>query len=184
MSFLKKIIFRLGKVLPARKEKPNRIKKGSDFKKRVSVALVGEDLGEDVLKARKKYIQHLKGEYGIREIILMIYSPTFEPDRPNYLTHLKELSYFDYESLNWRHKPTELLKGFCKRDTDILIDLTNTECEPLEHLVSASEASMKVGPKGGVHEEYMDLIVDVTADTDESEYLIKVENLLSKLSFN
>ncbi len=183
MSFLISLKHRIGKLIPAKKVEAVRTKEGVSLTNIPSVVLVGAHTNESDLKRLKKFSQFLKGEYGIREILILLYVDEFEKDVPVYLGHLKELDYFTKEQLNWRLKPTEILENFCKKEYQILIDLTIEESAPLEHIVAGSRAKMKIGKRYSVHEKYYDLIVDMAENDSMSDFLKQTEYLLSKLSF-
>lgn len=184
MSFLLRIKHGFGRLLPAKKIESKRVKKGRSLNDNVKVAILFENKDEAYLKKNKKFLQHLKGEYGVREAFILVYVDELNKDLPVYLNHLKELDYFTREDLNWRLKPNAVLSGFCKKEYDILIDLTTEKCDAMEHVVAGSTSHMKVGRRGAVHEQYMDLLIDLSSTETEEEYLKQVEYYLSKLSFN
>ncbi len=184
MSFLVRLKHGIGKLLPAKKVENNRTKKGRGLRDNVRLAIVFQNKDEAHFKKKRNFLQHLKGEYGVREGLILVYFDQLEKDRPLYLNQLKELQYFTKEDLNWRLRPAKILTGFCKKEFDILLDLTTEPCDALEHVVAGSIASMKVGRKGSIHEKYMDLIMDIPENLGEDDFLKYTEYYLSKLSFN
>lgn len=183
MSFLLKSKHKIGRLFPAKIVEAIRVKSGKSLNANPSIAIVLKDTDEPNLKKIKKYVQHLKGEYGIRNIMIMAYSECFTEHTPIYLGHYKELDYFTQEDLNWRLKPVQVLAEFCKKDFDILIDLTSEECLPLEHVIAGSKAKMKVGRSKAIHERYYDLIVELDSSKPLLDFLKETEYLLAKFSF-
>lgn len=174
----------IGKAIPAKKKEAKRRRSGGDFNKSRSLVLLCKDTNEEQLKKRKKFIKHVKGEYGLRNVMIYCYTESETNETPVYLGHLKELDFFSLGDLNWRWIPKSVLNGFCKENYDLLIDLTAENSEPLEHVISASQAKMKVGRKGSVHEKYLDLIVDIPESKTEEEFLKHTEQYLSKFNFS
>ena len=172
-----------GSVFPARKKESSRHKKGIDLNSSMSLVLLCKDSNEAELNKRKKFLNHIKGEYGVRQVLLFCFTENEKKDIPPYLGHLKELDFFSLEDLNWRFVPKAVLTSFCKENFDILIDLSSEACEPLEHVISASKAKMKIVRKNSVYEKYADFIVEIPKEKSEEEFLKETEYILSNFSF-
>ncbi|MFK7757455.1 MAG: hypothetical protein AB8B53_11045 [Flavobacteriales bacterium] len=171
-------------LFPAKVREVERVKKGCNLNNGISIALIFVDRDEKYLNAKKKYLQSLKGDHGVREAVILTYVDEFEKDVPSHLSKLKELDYFTREDLNWRQKPISVLDSFCKKRYDILLDLTVEECAPLSHVMANSLAGLKVCRKGSQNQEFADIIVDIEEQNSEQDFLLQTKQMLSKLSFN
>ncbi len=182
-TIISRVLRGIGKSLPAKKREAERVKSGSDFNKSNSLVLLCKDTDEQKLKERKSFLRHLKGEYGLRNVLIYCFSESEETDLPVYLSHLKELDFICLSDLSWRLVPKKAISGFCEKNFDLLIDLNSEPSEPLEHIIASSKAKMKIGRRGSVHEKYLDLIIDIPEDNSEKQFLKETEYFLSKFSF-
>jgi len=183
MSILLILKHKISSWFPAKLVESNRTKKGSNLNENPSVIIIYQDSDEADFKKKKKFIQHLKGEYGIRDVLTLAYSDVHEKELPSYLGHYKEIDYITRTDLSWRLKPSKITEELNLRNFDVLIDLSHEECIPLGLLIGASNSSCKVGKKGSPHESLMDVIIDLPESTGEDEFIKHAEYYLSKLSF-
>ncbi len=184
MSLKLTLKYKISSWFPAKLKNSAREKKGENLNNNPSVLIVCKDTDEAYYRALKNFVQHLKGEYGIREILVVFYSENQEESLPGYLGHLKELDYFCIDNLNWRLRPNKIIERLNLNSYDILLDLCSVKSHPLSCLISESNASFKVGRAGRPYSEFMDLIIEISEFSGEEEFLNQVEYYLSKLSFN
>ena len=183
MSVLLTLKHKFSSLFPAGIADVNRTKKGSNLNENPSVLIIHQDSGEADFKKKKKFIQHLKGEYGVRDVLSLAYSDVQETELPEYFAHYKELDYFTRTDLSWRLKPAKTITELNLRKFDVLIDLSHEKCIPLGLLIGASNSSCKVGKAGNPYEGLMDIVIDLPESAGEDEFLKHAEYYLSKLSF-
>jgi hypothetical protein len=183
MSVLLTLKHKFSSLFPAGIADVSRTKKGSNLNENPSVLIIYQDSGEADFKKKKKFIQHLKGEYGVRDVLSLAYSDVQETELPEYFAHYKELDYFTRTDLSWRLKPAKTITELNLRKFDVLIDLSHEKCIPLGQLIGASNSSCKVGKAGNPYEGLMDIVIDLPESAGEDEFLKHAEYYLSKLSF-
>ncbi len=184
MSLKSKAKYTLSKMFPAKVKLIDRTKKGVNLNDNPFTLLVYEEDGEASLKEVKNVIRHLKGEFGIREILAITYADVSENEIPVYLGHLKELDFISREDLNWRCKPHEFITELNRKNIDLLIDLTQSPMMPLEFVIAESNARLKVGRTSSEMEKYMDVVLSLGDGSSNKDFLKHVEYYLSNLSFN
>ncbi|NVO18360.1 MAG: hypothetical protein HXX13_01595 [Bacteroidetes bacterium] len=87
------------------------------------------------------------------------------------------------KDLNWYFQPVKpFVKDFLEEEFDLLIDLSTSDHFPLLYLSAKSKASLKIGRFDESHQDYYDLMIDVSKDAS-LEYLIEqVMHYLTKIN--
>ena len=88
--------------------------------------------------------------------------------------HIPKLQYdfFNLKDLNWYYKPqNDYILNFVKKEYDILINLSDSNCIPLKYLVASSLARFKVGKHEEGYEIY-DLMIKLDKKEDNMKKLI------------
>tara|TARA_B100001287_G_scaffold242447_1_gene217891 strand:+ start:132 stop:683 length:552 start_codon:yes stop_codon:yes gene_type:complete len=88
--------------------------------------------------------------------------------------HIPKLQYdfFNLKDLNWYYKPqNDYILNFVKKEYDILINLSDSNCIPLKYLVASSLARFKVGKHEEGYEIY-DLMIKLDKKDDNMKKLI------------
>ena len=104
MSLKLTLKYKISGWFPAKLKEGSREKKGGNLNNNPSVLVVCKDSDEAYFKALKSFVQHLKGEYGIREILVLFYAEEQEENLPSYLGHLKEYDFFCLNDLAFKAK--------------------------------------------------------------------------------
>ena len=85
--------------------------------------------------------------------------------------------------VNWLYYPVKLfVKDFLEEEFDILIDLSLKEQLPLLYLAAKSKAGLKIGRFDETHQEYYDLMIDVTPDASLGFFIDQVMHYLTKIN--
>jgi len=69
-SLISRVLRGIGKALPTKKQEAEREKSGMDLNNSTSLALLCKDYDEATLKERKAFLRNLKGEYGLRKVLI------------------------------------------------------------------------------------------------------------------
>ena len=88
--------------------------------------------------------------------------------------HIPKLQYdfFNLKDLNWYYKPqNDYILNFVKKEYDILINLSDSNCIPLKYLVASSPVRFKVGKHEEGYEIY-DLMIKLDKKDDNMKKLI------------
>jgi hypothetical protein len=152
------------------------------FSKAKSVAIVYREQGESFFILVKQYVQHLKAEYGIREVLAMCYIE--DPKQiPHYHVHRLKYDYFTGSDVNFSLRPiSDAAQSFAERPFDILIDLEREPCIPLQYIVAISKATFKVGRYTEQWPELYDLMLKVPEQATFDAYIAQVNHYLQKLN--
>jgi hypothetical protein len=144
-----------------------------------SIALVYREKGESFFILVKQYVQFLKNEYGIKEVLALCYIDD-KKVVPHYHVHRLKYDYFTRKNVNWRSKPDcDEVSRFVERDFDILIDLEKESCLPLQFVVAQSRASFKVGYYNEDWKELYDLMLKTAGKTTFDGYVDQVNHYLN-----
>jgi hypothetical protein len=141
------------------------------------------DNGEDHYKKVKRYVQHLKEEYGMRDVLALGYVDCVEKNLPFYQKHQLEIEFFSRTDLNWYCKPQGVVDKFLSKPYDILIDLVFEPSLPMEFVLAESQAGMKVGKHKTPGAEYCDIVLNIEGRDNVDEFLHQVDHYLSNFSF-
>ncbi|MFZ6051493.1 DUF6913 domain-containing protein [Halocola ammonii] len=160
-----------------------RKRKGSNFTQGQSVLILYLDQGEDYYKKVKRYVQHLKEEYGMRDVLALGYADFAEKNLPHYQKHQLEIEFFCRNDLNWYCKPQGAVDKILKKPYDILIDLVFEKSLPMEFALAESQAGMKVGKHHTPGAKHCDIVLNLEGRDNIDEFLHQVDHYLSNFSF-
>jgi len=183
MAFKDVLRARMAAYFLRREKEPARKKKGANFSTADSVAIIAVDTDEQAFKKLRKYVQHLRTEHQIKNVVVFSFINGNEKDVPVYHAHKLEYDYFTFDDLTWNLKPGQAIKNFILRDFDILIDATHSEYYPLRYVLINSVARMKVGRTGHAASKFLDLSLDVPTTSSFDEFMSQADHYLSKFSF-
>lgn len=111
----------------------------------LSVALLYIDSDEEHFKRVKSLVNELHSIYGVKKVCALGFIDLPEKAIPVYHAQKLEYMYFTRNDLNWHLSPNAALANFLSEPYDLLIDLSTKPCLPLQYVVKASKARMKVG---------------------------------------
>jgi len=129
----------------------------------------------------KNYVQYLKAEHGIRDIMALGY---FETKELPEAYHIKlSFEYFTKKELNWHLRPesTSVLK-FIEHPYDLLIDFSDKDSVPLRFVLALSKAKFKVGKQCATCEPFYDFMISTKEDQSTELYIETVNHYLGLLT--
>lgn len=166
-----------------REPEPARERAGVNLHQAQHIGLVYLDSDEPAFKRIKGLRKHFGGEYGTRRTQALGYVPVKEKAMPIWHTQILDLHYFNLDHLNWYRKPVAETKQFEKTPFDILIDLTDGSCLPLQFVVRRSVAKMKVGRASAPRAADYDLTLEVSPQLSPTAFVQAVEQYLAQMNF-
>ena len=182
MAFLQQFRNNIGRYKLKNEHAINRYPQVMNFHNCKSIAFLYQSKSESSVIMMKQYMKQLKGEYGIPQ--MMAFAFIEEKNVPSYHSHKLEFDYCCKKDLNWYGKAkSEAVKNFVNNDFDILLDLSNGDCIPLDFILKQSRAKFKVGKFTEERESYYDLNIDVKNNASLEEYIKQVNwflNLINK----
>lgn len=154
----------------------------SNFGSAKSVALVYREKGESFFILVKQYLEYLKGEHGIREVMALAYIDD-KKAVPYWQVHKLKFDFFTKSEINWKHEPqADSAKQFIENSYDILIDLEKEPSLPLQFIISRSKAAFKVGYYHNEREELYDLMLKTSDQTTFDQYINQVNHYLKRIN--
>lgn len=181
MGFIQNIKKKAGQYFLEREGEVKRQRKGFNFSNAQRIALLYEDHDEAFFKKIKNYVKYLHAEHGIRKVMAFGFIDADSKNIPIWHAHKLEFDYFTRGDLNWHLKPSHVIKQFTDRDFDILIDLSQEDCIPLNYVLSHSQAKMKVGRAGSPNESAYDLLISMDEGQGIDQFINQVNFYLSNL---
>jgi len=162
IQFIEDFKHRVGQFVFKRDLRHNKRRKVVfNLEKAKSIGILYEATTKEDIKQVKPLIDYF---FGLRKDVKAF---GFVNDKEYQDCHIPKLQYdfFNLKDLNWYYKPqNDYIKNFVKKEYDILINLSNSDCIPIKYLVASSIANFKVGK----HEEGYD-IYDLMIKLDKKE---------------
>lgn len=158
---------------------PVRNRRGFNFTTAGTIGLLYKDVDEELFKKIRQYTRQLKEQFGIKYVYVMGFVDETDKRLPVYQSRKLEFDFFSQSDINWHMKPVRRVAGFLKHELDILIDLSSGNELPINFLMKASPASMKIGLKGSRSEKYADLVIDLGATPATERYFEQLNTYLS-----
>lgn len=154
----------------------------SNFGSAKSVALVYEEKGESFFILVKQYVDYLKSEHGIREVMAFAYIPD-KKAIPHWQVHKLKYDYFSKGETTWKQEPAgDAFNLFVNKPYDILIDLERHPVLPLQFCIARSKATFKVGH----YHEDREALYDLMFKTDErgafDAYISQLNHYLKRIN--
>ena len=98
--------------------------------------------------------------------------------------HIPKLQYdfFNKKDLNWYYKPQNyIIENFVKKEYDILINLSNSDCIPIKYLVASSLAHFKIGQFEEGYEIY-DLMIKLDKEKGKERLMEEIKHYLNLIN--
>ena len=98
--------------------------------------------------------------------------------------HIPKLNYdfFYLKDLNWYYKPQNyIINNFVKKEYDILINLSDSNCIPIKYLVASSLAHFKIGQFEDGFEIY-DLMIKLDKDKGKERLMEEIKHYLNLIN--
>ena len=92
---------------------------------------------------------------------------------PSYFNSVEGLKLYTRKNLTWhQHIKDQETITFAEQEFDMLIDLSEKNCFPIEYIISTSKAKFKVGRFVNKPQLY-DFMIDLTNNTDDTSFYIE-----------
>lgn len=180
MATPKRLRERAAKFFLGRENESERSPKGVNLPQAKTVALLYVDSGEDYFKEVKSLVKDLHDVYGVKSVCAMGFVDAKAREIPVYQAQKLEYMYFTRGDLNWHMSPTASLKNFISEPFDLLIDLSEHPCLPLQYVVKASKSRMKVGTGSAEADELYDICIQHTSEMKRKEVWKTLLHYLTK----
>lgn len=177
MSIFKNIKGKLAQKSLEKESGKQRKAKICSLEKANSVAFIYENTSKEDQDFIRAYMKEIRSKYQIKETMALAF---FEgKEVPEYLKKAVDHDFFSSKEIAWTGKPNaQSVQNFTNKPYDLLIDLSFGDCMPLLYVYNWSNSSFKVSRKTPVHEQYSDLMLDLSLDASLEEYLAYTEHYL------
>jgi|TARA_B110000967_G_C18806121_1_gene521137 hypothetical protein len=169
IQFLEDIKHKIGQYVFQRDLKHNkRIKSVSNLDDSKSIGILFDATTKEQIKEIKPLVDYFFGMKKEVKAFGYVNSKNFDE------CHIPKLQYdfFNLKDLNWYYKPqNDYIKNFVKKEYDILINLSDSNCIPIKYLVASSVARFKVGKFEEGYDIY-DLMIKLDKKEDSMARLI------------
>ena len=123
----------------------------------------------------KQYVKLLRGDH--QEVLALGYVDRKELSR-NQFSQLG-LDFFTKKNLKWDMIPDSLeVKNFIKEPFDILINLNEGNCFPLNYITAMSKARFRIGRYNKNHIHNFDMMIDAGNSTSLSNFIKEADRYL------
>lgn len=169
IQFLEDIKHKIGQYVFQRDLKLNkRIKSVSNLDDSKSIGILFDATTKELIIEIKPLVDYFFGMKKEVKAFGYVNSKNFDE------CHIPKLQYdfFNLKDLNWYYKPqNDYIKNFVKKEYDILINLSDSNCIPIKYLVASSVARFKVGKFEEGYDIY-DLMIKLDKKEDSMARLI------------
>ncbi len=182
MNFLRRIKDRIGEYF-LRKEFTNKRGKplARNMGETMKMALIYEAEDEATFDQVRNYVKYIKEEHGVREVKALGFVDS--KHMPDHLYPRLEFEQFTRKDLTWYRKPKGVaINNFVEREYDVLVDLSDGSCLPLQFVLAMSRARFRVGRRTQGHEEGYDMMMEVSPETDLEKYIEYVDHYLTLIN--
>lgn len=179
MQFLESFKHKIGQLVFQRELNTNkRLKEVSSLEKAKSIGILYDATNKDQINKIEpfvKYFFELK-----KEVKALGYVNKKKLDD----CHIPKLNYdfFYIKDLNWYYKPQNyIIDNFIKKEYDILINLSDSNCIPIKYLVASSVARFKIGQFEEGYEIY-DLMIKLEKEKGLERLMEEIKHYLNLIN--
>lgn len=183
MAMAKILKERAGKYFLKKEPAPVRDRRGVNLGSAQSAALLYIDHDENHFKQIKAYVKQLHEVYGMKRVCALGFVDLPSKQLPVYQAQKLEYMYFTRSDLNCYLKPQVSLMNFITEPFDLLIDLTVDPCVPMQYILKASHARMKVGSSRAQANELYDMTLRLDDHEQLADYWKHLNYYLNKVEF-
>jgi hypothetical protein len=180
LNLINKIRYRIArKNLHEDHSKLSRIRKSHNLDSARNIAVLYYIADEDCYKRVDEFVRTLNE----RNIKVKLACYTDQKFIPHYFIPKLFQDAITLKDINWQFKPVKpFVKDFLGEEFDILIDLSLSEYLPLLYLAANSKAGLKIGRFDESHQEFYDLMIDLTPDATLEYFISQVIHYLNKIN--
>jgi hypothetical protein len=147
------------------------------FEEAMSVGVLARVEDFKKLNKLKSYIKYLKENHGVRKVVLLGYQDT--KSLSDGLQQQLDVHILCRKDINWYGKPSGTdFKNFVNQGLDMLIDLTNSGCVPLNFAAAESKAKFKIGQYSSDKQDLYDFMLMIPSGRME-DMIKEVDNYLA-----
>jgi hypothetical protein len=179
MKIVRDIRHSAGMRMLRRERDAIRHRAGYNFHSAERVAVLYKEDGESHYKYVRDFCASLKSRFGIKTAFMMGFVDLPLRQSPTWQQHKLEADFFSRTDLNWHMKPGAAVRNFNLQQFQIIIDLTDGSCIPINYLIRSNRAAMKIGLRGGISESCYDFMIDLGETFNLNEYVKQIEHYLS-----
>jgi hypothetical protein len=151
--------------------------KFTTFDEAMNVGILARVEDSKKLNKLKSYIKYLKESHGVRKVVLLGYHDM--KSLSDGLQQSLDIHILCRKDINWYGKPSgEDFKSFVNQDFDMVIDLTKSDCVPLNFAIAESSAKFKIGQYSLVKQEFYDFMLVIKSDRME-DLIKEIDNYLA-----
>ena len=179
MQFLENFKHKIGRWVFHRDLRTNkRLKEVSNLEESKSIGILYEATNSEQIKKIEpfvKYFFELK-----KDVKALGYVNKKKLDD----CHIPKLNYdfFYLKDLNWYYKPQNyIIDNFVKKEYDILINLSDSNCIPIKYLVANSLAHFKIGQFEEGYEIY-DLMIKLDKEKGKERLMEEIKHYLNLIN--
>ncbi len=181
MAFLQQFRDKIGRYYCNKETAINRYPRVMNFHNSKSIAFLYQSQSESSVIMMKQYMKEIKAAYGTPK--MMAFAFVNSKEVPSYHKHKLEYDFCSSKDLNWFGKPkSDSVKNFVNEDFDILLDLSDGECIPLNFVLKQSRAKFKVGKYSEERNEVFDMNIDVKKNASLEDFMKQVNWFLNRIN--
>ena len=179
MQFIENIKHKFGKWVFQKELKSNQRRKAvSNLEKAKSIGILYEATDADQIKKVEPFVKYffdLKKDVKALGYVNKKTLDNFHVPKLNY-------DFFYLKDLNWYYKPQNyIIDNFVKKEYDILINLSDSNCIPIKYLVASSLAHFKIGQFEEGFEIY-DLMIKLDKDKGKERLMEEIKHYLNLIN--
>ena len=179
MQFIEDFKHKIGKWVFQRDLRANkRLKEVSNLEKAKSIGILYEATNVKQIKKIEPFVKYF---FDLKKNVKALgYVNKKRLDN----CHIPKLNYdfFYLKDLNWYYKPQNyIIENFVKKEYDILINLSDSNCIPIKYLVASSLAHFKVGQFEDGYEIY-DLMIKLEKEKGEERLMEEIKHYLNLIN--
>ena len=179
MQFLEDFKHKIGRLVFHRDLRTNkRLKEVSNLEESKSIGILYEATNSEQIKKIEPFVKYF---FELRKDVKALgYVNKTKLDN----CHIPKLNYdfFYLKDLNWYYKPQNyIIDNFVKKEYDILINLSDSNCIPIKYLVASSLAHFKIGQYEDGYEIY-DLMIKLDKEKGEERLMEEIKHYLNLIN--
>ena len=179
MEFLEKIKYKIGQWVFQKDLRTNkRLKEVSSLEAAESIGILYEATDSEQIKKIEPFVKYF---FELKKDVKAL---GYVNQKRLNNCHIPKLNYdfFYLKDLNWYYKPQNyIIENFVKKEYDILINLSDSNCIPIKYLVANSLAHFKIGQFEEGYEIY-DLMIKLDKERGTERLMEEIKHYLNLIN--